>query len=277
MGRVDGKVAVITGAARGQGRAHAVRLAEEGADIIALDIGGQIDTVPYELGSDEDLNETKQLVEETGRRAVIAHADVRSRDDMERAVQQGLREFGRLDIVIANAGIWSSAPFLEMSDELYHDMIDVQLHGTYNTCKATLPTLVEQGQGGSVIFINSTAGMTGFPNQAHYNAAKHGAIGLMRSLANEFASDFIRVNSIHPSSTFTQMINNPAIWKVYAPGVDNPTENDFGETFKQANLLPIPWAEPVDIANAVLWLASDESRYVTGVTLPVDAGFLIKV
>lgn len=165
MGRVEGKVAVITGAARGQGRAHAVRLAEEGADIIALDIGGQIDTVPYELGSDEELNETKRLVEATGRRAVIAHADVRSRHDMERAVEQGLGEFGRLDIVVANAGIWSSAPFLEMSDELYHDMIDVQLHGTYNTCKATLPTLVEQGQGGSVIFINSTAGMTGFPTK----------------------------------------------------------------------------------------------------------------
>jgi NAD(P)-dependent dehydrogenase (short-subunit alcohol dehydrogenase family) len=195
---------------------------------------------------------------------------------VESAVRAGVAELGRLDIVVANAGIWSAAPFVEMSDEMYRDMIDVQMHGPYNTCKATVPILVEQGSGGSIIIISSTAGMRGFPNQVHYNMGKHAVVGLMRTLANELAPHFIRANTIHPSSTFTKMIDNEAIWNAFAPGVQNPTVADFGDTFTAMNLLPIPWMEPVDISHAVAWLASDESRYVTGVTLPVDAGYLAK-
>jgi (+)-trans-carveol dehydrogenase len=276
MGKLEGKVAVVTGAGRGQGRAHAVRLAEEGADIIAIDICEQIDSVPYELSSEDDLAGTGKLVEELDRRIITLKGDVRSRADMESAVSAGIAELGRLDIVVANAGIWSNASFVDMSDEMYHDMIDVQMHGPYNLCKAAVPHLIEQGEGGSIIIISSTAGMRGFPHQVHYNMGKHAVVGLMRTLANELAPHFIRANTIHPSSVNTKMIQNEAIWSAFAPGVENPTVADFGDTFTAMNLLPIPWMEPVDISHAVAWLASDESRYVTGVTLPVDAGYLAK-
>jgi (+)-trans-carveol dehydrogenase len=277
VGRLDGKVAFITGAARGQGRAHAVRMAEEGADIIGVDICEDIASVPYELGTMEELEETATMVEDLDQRMFVQKADVRSREQLEAAVKAGVAEFGRLDVVVANSGIWSSAPFVELTDEQYRDMIDVQQHGVYHTCKATVPVLIEQGRGGSIVIISSTAGLKGFPNQVHYNMAKHAVVGLMRTLANELAPHFIRVNSIHPSSTFTKMINNPAIWAVFAPGVENPTEADFGDTFTALNLLPIPWMEPVDISHGVLYFASDESRYVTGVTLPIDAGFMAKL
>jgi SDR family mycofactocin-dependent oxidoreductase len=276
MGKLDGKVAVITGAGRGQGRAHAVRLAQEGADIIAVDICAPIQTVPYELSSLDDLQETVALVEQLDRRIVARAADVRDREALGTAVRQGVAQLGRIDIVIGNAGILSYAPFVEMTDQMYHDMIDVQLHGNYNLCQVTVPQLIEQGDGGSIILISSTAGMRGFPNQVHYNVAKHGVVGLMRSLANELAPHFIRVNTVHPSSVNTKMIQNETIWNMFAPGVENPTLDDFGEAFTALNLLPIPWLEPSDISAAVAWLACEDSRFVTGVTLPVDAGFLAK-
>jgi (+)-trans-carveol dehydrogenase len=156
-------------------------------------------------------------------------------------------------------------------------MIDVNQHGPYNTCKATVPHLIEQGRGGSIIITSSSAGRKGFPNHAHYVSAKHAVVGLMRTLANELAPHFIRVNTIHPSSVYTKMNQNPAMWELFAPGVENPTYDDFGETFKGLNLLPVPWLEPIDISNAVVYLASDESRYVTGIQLPLDAGFHEKV
>ena len=273
---LSGKVALITGAGRGQGRAHAVRLAEEGADIIAVDICEQIASVPYELASQADLDETGKLVEQLGRHVVTAKADVRDLASITEAVRQGVAELGRLDIVVANAGIWSAAPFTEMPDQAYHDMIDVQMHGPYHTCRAAVPIMIEQGTGGSIVIISSTAGLRGFPHQVHYNMGKHAVVGLMRTLANELAPHFIRANTVHPSSTNTKMIQNEAIWSAFAPGVENPTVADFGDTFTAMNLLPIPWMEPVDISHAVAWLASDESRYVTGVTLPVDAGYLAK-
>jgi SDR family mycofactocin-dependent oxidoreductase len=273
MGRLEGKVAFVTGAARGQGRSYAVRMAEEGADIIAVDVCQDIESVPYALGTWEELQETAALVEKLDRRIVIDRADVRSQQELKAAVDRGVSELGRLDIVSANAGIWSHAPFVDMSDEMYHDMIDVNQHGPYNTCKATVPQLIEQGQGGSIVITSSTAGRKGFPNHAHYVSSKHAVVGLMRTLANELAPHFIRVNTIHPSSVFTPMNQNPAMWELFAPGVENPTYEDFGATFTALNLIPVPWIEPVDVSNAVVFLASDESRYLTGVTLPVDAGF----
>jgi len=276
-GRLEGKVAFITGIGRGQGRSHAIRFAEEGADIIGVDICEDIGSVPYELGSWQELEETAAEVEKRDRRMVIDRADVRSVGQLQAAVDRGVAELGRLDIVCANAGIWSHAPFVEMTDEIYLDMIDVNQHGPYRTCKATVPILLEQGEGGSIVLTSSTAGRKGFPNHAHYASAKHAVIGLMRVLANELAPSFIRVNAICPSSVYTKMNQNEAIWELFAPGVENPTHDDFGETFTALNLLPIPWMDPVDISNAVVYLASDEARYVTGVTLPVDAGFHEKI
>ncbi|MCZ4278477.1 mycofactocin-coupled SDR family oxidoreductase [Rhodococcoides yunnanense] len=276
MTRLEGQVAFITGAARGQGRAHAIRLAEEGADIIAVDICTDIDSVSYSLGTIEDLEETANLVEKTGRRVIARPADVRDPKGLSKVVDDAVEELGRLDVVVANAGIWSSAKFLDMSESMYTDMIDVQMHGPYNTCRAALPHVVSGGRGGSIIIISSTAGMRGFPNQVHYNMGKHAVVGLMRSLANEFAKDFIRVNTVHPSSVDTKMIQNEAIWSAFAPGVENPGFEDFGDAFTAMNLLPVPWMEPSAIAGAVAWLASDDAKYVTGSCIPVDAGYLGK-
>lgn len=277
MGRLDGKVAFITGAARGQGRAHAIRMAEEGASIIAVDICEQIDTVSYELSTMEELQETAKLVEDTDQRIVVAKADVRDRASLQAALDKGLAEFGRLDIVSANAGIWSSAAFVDLEDDMYQDMIDVQMKGPWNTCKVTVPKLIEQDQGGSVIITSSVAGKKGFPHQSHYNMAKGAAIMLMRTLANELAPNSIRVNTVNPFSTITKMIDNEFIWRAFAPDAENPSSDDMAGAMQAMNLLPIPWVQPVDISNAVVFLASDEARYITGIDLDVDAGFMAKV
>jgi SDR family mycofactocin-dependent oxidoreductase len=277
MGRMDGKVAFITGAARGQGRSHALRLAEEGAEIIAVDVCQQVDTVPYEMSTADDLAETAKLVEEFDRRIVARQADVRDLGQLEQVVQEGISEFGHIDVVCANAGIGSFAPALEMDEEMWDRMIDVNLTGVWKTIKAAVRPMVERRQGGAVIITSSVAGLMGFGNLAHYSAAKHGVVGLMRVLAQELAPYMIRVNTVNPTSVNTPMIHNDAIYRLFRPDLENPTRDDVGEGFMGLNALPIPWVEPVDISNAVLWLASDEARYVTGVTLPVDAGFCQKV
>jgi len=276
MGRVEGKVALVTGAARGQGRSHAVRLAEEGADIIAIDICEQIESVPYGMGQMADLEETASMIEALDRRVVIQKADVRSEKQMIDTVKTGVAELGRLDIVAANAGIWSRGEFTELPEQTFRDVLEVLLMGPYYTCRAAVPQMLEQGDGGSIVITSSTAGERGLPFQAHYNMGKHGVIGLMRTLANEFAPNFIRANCVLPSSTNTPMISNEAIWKAFSPSIENPKKEDFGELFASMNALPVPWAEPVDISNAVVYLASDEARFVTGVNLPVDSGFLAK-
>jgi SDR family mycofactocin-dependent oxidoreductase len=270
---MDGKVALITGAARGQGRAHALRLAEEGADIIAVDICDQLATVPYAMATPEDLAETAKLVEDRDRRIVTHQADIRDSAALSAAVSEGVSEFGHLDVVIANAGIASMGASWEMPEETWREMLDVNLTGTWLTCKATIPTLIEQGTGGSVILTSSVAGLVGFGMLAHYTAAKHGVVGLMRALVNEVSPHNIRVNSVHPTSVNTDMVHNEAMYGLF--GVTSAEE--FGETFKMLNALPVPWVEPVDIANAALFLASDEARYITGLTLYVDAGFITKV
>ncbi len=273
MGRLDGKVAFITGAARGQGRSHAIRMAQEGADIIAVDISTQIETVPYGMATADDLAETVRQVEALDRRIVASEADVRDYDALSAAVDEGVAQLGRLDIVSANAGIFSSATADELTDTAWNDMIGVNLTGVWHTAKAAIPHLRAAG-GGSMILTSSTAGIKGFPNFVHYVAAKHGVVGIMRTLALELAPDFIRVNSVHPTSVDTDMIQNDALYALFAPDlpVEERTRETLGGRFQALNALPVPWVEPVDISNAVLWLASDESRYVTGIMLPVDAG-----
>jgi len=276
MGRLEGKTAFITGAARGQGRSHAVRLAEEGADIIAVDVCGQIDSVPFPMSRPEDLEETVALVEALDRRIVAGQADVRDFSAVQRVVDQGVAAFGRLDIVSANAGIYSHGLLSEMDERTWHDMIDVNLTGVWHTCKAAIPHIVAGGRGGSMILTSSTVGIRAIANLGHYGAAKHGVVGLMRTLALELAPQMIRVNSIHPTSVDTDMIHNSSLYALLMPDVENPTREMSAAVFESLNALPIPWVDPRDISNAVLFLASDEARFITGVALPIDAGSIIK-
>ena len=272
MGRVEGEVAFITGAARGQGRAHAIRLAEEGADIVAVDLCHDVATVPFPLATEADLQETVKAVEALDRRIVAHQADVRDLSALQGAVDEGLSQFGHIDIVCANAGIGSFAPALELTEETWQDVVDINLTGVWKTVKATAPSMVERGQGGSIILTSSIAGLIAFPNLAHYTAAKHGVTGLMRALAVELAPHHIRVNSIHPTTVDTPMVANEAIWGLFLGGAQGATREQAAEGMKALNAMPVPWVESVDISNAVLHLASDESRYVTGTTTVIDAG-----
>jgi (+)-trans-carveol dehydrogenase len=276
MGRVEGKVAFITGAARGQGRSHAVRLAEEGADIIAIDICDQIASVPVGMGRREDLDETVSLVEALDRRIVAAQADVRDYAQLERVLAEGVAELGRLDIVSANAGIYSHGQLADLTEEMWQDMIDVNLTGVWHTCKAAIPHLIAGGRGGSMVLTSSSIGIRAIANLGHYGSAKHGVVGLMRTLALELAPHSIRVNSIHPGTVNTAMVMNPSLYSLLLPDVEEPTQEMAAEVFQSLNVLPMAWADPRDISNAVLFLASDEARYVTGVALPVDGGVIIK-
>jgi SDR family mycofactocin-dependent oxidoreductase len=271
-GRVEGKVALITGAARGQGRSHAVRLAQEGADILALDICDQIEGTAHTMGTWDDLLETQRLVEELDRRIVILKADVRDLPAMENAVATCLSELGRIDIVCANAGISSYGNTWEITPQAWKDTLDVDLTGVWHTVRAAIPPMIEAGRGGSVIITSSSAGLVGIPNLAHYTAAKMGVMGIARVLAQEVGQHFIRVNTIHPTGVDTELALNPDVYALFMPDIENPTKADAAEIYKNMNILPIPWVETVDISNAVLWLASDEARYVTGIALPVDAG-----
>ena len=277
-GRVEGKVAFITGAARGQGRSHAVTLAREGADIIAVDITKQIDSVPYAIATPEDLAETVNQVEALGRRIVAAQADVRDYDTLKQALDEGVAELGRLDIVSANAGVFGFGAVQELAEETWRDMIDVNLTGEWHAVKAAIPHLRAGGRGGSIILTSSTMGLKAEPNIGHYNSAKHGVVGLMRTLALELAPDMIRVNALAPTTVNTDMIHNSATYELFAPDLPaaERTREVLAPRFQDLNALPIPWVEPADISNAVLFLASDEARYITGVALPVDAGQMIK-
>ena len=270
-GRVAGKVAFITGAARGQGRSHAIRLAEEGADIIAIDVCEDVATVPYGGATEADLAETVKQVEALDRRIVARKADVRDYNSLKAALDDGVAQLGKLDIVSANAGIFSSAPAAELTEEQWGQMIDINLSGVWRTCKAAIPHLVAN-RGGSIIITSSTAGLKGGPNFAHYVSAKHGVVGLMRTLALELAPQSIRVNSIHPTMVDTPMVQNDSLYELFLPAEENPTKEQFAAVSQSMQIMPIPWVDPVDISNALLFLASDEARYVTGVTLPVDAG-----
>jgi (+)-trans-carveol dehydrogenase len=275
-GRVEGKVAFITGAARGQGRSHAVRLAREGADIIAVDAMKDIDTVPYPMATEDDMAETVRQVEELGRRIVTAHADVRDFGSLEAAVATGVAELGHLDIVSANAGILSFGSVEELDEATWGQMLDINLSGVWRTVKAVVPRMVAQGTGGSIVLTSSVAGLRAYGGVGHYVSAKHGVVGLMKTLAQELAPHRIRVNSVNPTQVDTDMVQNQPMYDLFSPDVEHPTKDDFAVASGDTILLPIPWVESIDVSNAVLFLASDESRYITGVALPVDGGVLVK-
>lgn len=271
--RLAGKVALVTGAARGQGRSHALRLAAEGADIIAIDICNQIDTVFYTMSRPEDLQETVASVEKLDRRIVAYEADVRDAEALNLAVQDGISKLGRVDIVVANAGIAPQS--VREADDLqtFLDTIAVNLTGVYNTVHAAVGTMIEQGDGGSIILTSSTQGLTGRGGngtgaQDGYTASKHGVVGLMKTWSFWLAPKNIRVNTVNPTGVNTPMANNEV--------VQEWLEKDPDAAGVMANQMPVEVIEPRDVSSAIAWLASDESRYVTGVALPVDAGFLIK-
>ncbi|GFG66733.1 oxidoreductase [Mycobacterium kubicae] len=277
-GRVEGKVAFITGAARGQGRSHAVRLAQEGADIIAVDVCKPIvqnTTIP--ASTPEDLAETADLVKGLNRRIYTAEVDVRDFDALKSAVDTGVEQLGRLDIIVANAGIGNGGDTLERTSEYdWQEMIDVNLSGVWKTVKAGVPHIKAGGNGGSIILTSSVGGIKAYPHCGSYVAAKHGVVGIMRSFAVELGQYMIRVNSVHPTHVSTAMIMNEGTWKLFRPDLENPGPDDMAPICQMFHTLPVPWVDAEDISNAVLFFASDESRYVTGVTLPVDAGSCLK-
>ncbi|MFZ2176386.1 MAG: mycofactocin-coupled SDR family oxidoreductase [Rhodococcus sp. (in: high G+C Gram-positive bacteria)] len=276
MTRLDGKIAFITGAARGQGRTHAVRLAQEGADIVAVDLCKQQANLDYTSGTPEDLEETVRLVEKEGRRIIARAADVRDQASLDVVVEEALREFGGIDILVSNAGISNQGSVVGLTDQQWEDILGTNLVGAWHSCRAVLPSMIERGVGGSIIFVSSTVGLRGAPGQAHYSASKHGMQGLMLSLANEVGQHNIRVNSVNPGAVNTEMAINESLLKMFLPDIENPTPADAADLFSNLTLLPIPWVEPEDVSNAVLWLASDDARFVTGAAIPVDGGQLAR-
>lgn len=277
-GDLYGRVALVTGAARGQGRSHAVRLAEAGASIIAIDVCESVGDTPYPPATLADLERTQQQVEATGSRVWIEVVDVRDLGALTAALSRAANELGGIDIVVANAGIAGGAPIEMMDASAWQDMIDVNLTGVWNTVKAAVPILrqtaqAHPGRSSSIILISSAnGGIKAPPNLSHYAAAKHGVVGLMRSLANEFGPEGIRVNSVHPTAVDTDMIQNDFTYKLFRPDLESPGKADVVDLFRSFHSLPIPWIEPIDVSNAVAFLASDRARYITGVTLAVDGG-----
>jgi SDR family mycofactocin-dependent oxidoreductase len=276
MGQLDGKVAFITGAARGQGRSHAVRLAEQGADIVAIDLCADIAEVSYPMATAADLAETAALVEKEGRRVLTRQADVRDYHQLREAADAAVEELGGIDVVVANAGV--AAMVVDSTDQdwlgqVWDAVIGVNLTGVWNTVRATAPAMIEGGRGGSIVLISSTAGLKGLGARGHignegYGASKHGVVGLMRTFANSLAEHSIRVNTIHPTGVRTAMIENEAMEQFLAAFPDAAST--------MTNLLPVEVLEANDISDTVVFLASDAAKYITGVTLPVDAGFTAK-
>jgi SDR family mycofactocin-dependent oxidoreductase len=272
MGQLDGKVAVITGAARGQGRSHALALAREGADIIAVDLCAQADTVPYPMSTPADLAETVAQVEALDRRIIASEVDIRELGALTAAVDAGVAELGRLDIVLANAGISTPSPTLEMDEAVWDETIEINLTGQWKTIRAAVPHIIKGGRGGSVVITSSLGAIYAHENTAHYSAAKAGLVGFMKVLAKELAPHSIRVNTIHPTTVATDMVLNDAHMQLFRPDLEHPTREDFEAVARTLNKLPVALLEPIDISNAVLYLVTDAGRYVTGTTHVVDAG-----
>lgn len=279
MGTLEGKVAFITGVARGQGRAHAVRLAKEGAAIIGVDILSDVATMEYPMASQADLDQTALLVTNAGGRALLTRADVRDRDALDRAVSDGIAEFGRLDVVCANAGIAPPAgPVWTITAKQWQDVIDINLTGVFNTLSVTIPAIRAAGNGGSIIITASGAAIRSAPHLADYNASKHGALGLAQTAANELAAEDIRVNVIAPGTVGTPMVTtNAGLLKAFRPDLADPTLQDCLPIFESMGPMGRPWVDVEDIANAAAFLASDAARYITGIVMPVDQGSVNRV
>lgn len=274
--RFEGKVVFITGAARGQGREHARRFAAEGASIIGVDLCDQLRTVPYPMATPEDLAETVRQVESAGGAMVARVADVRELAALQSAVDEGMERFGRIDVICANAGVYAPNGALHMTEDQWSETVETNLTGVWKTVRAAAPPMVERDEGGSIVITSSTAGLRGFFGSAPYVASKHAVVGLARTLALELAPHRIRVNTIHPTSTATPMIINDVFPRLVRWDLPNATADDAAEFLRPQQALDTAFLQPGDISDAVLWLASDEARWITGVALPVDAGAMLK-
>jgi SDR family mycofactocin-dependent oxidoreductase len=272
VGRFDGKVVLISGGARGQGRSHAVLMAEEGADIITFDICGQVASVEYPMATPEDLQDTVHLVEKTGRRIVARQADVRDCDAVSEVVQEGVAELGQIDFVIANAGILAASGPQSEDRQAFYDSVDIMLTGVFHTCEAAIPGMIKRDAGGAVIIVSSTAGLRGLavpgrfpsPGLLGYTSAKHAIVGLMRSYANALAPHNIRCNTVHPTGVDTPMVVNEAFRRL--------NEETPELAARLMNPLPVELLDPSDVTKSIMFLCSDDGKYITGTTLTVDAG-----
>lgn len=276
--RFDGKVVFITGLGRGQGRRHAIDFAREGANIVGLDVLEDIASSNQPASHRADLDETVRLVEEAGGKIVALKGDVRDFDAVQRTVDAGVEAFGRLDAVVGNAGITPGdlRPVWELGLDSWRETLDVNLTGLFHTVKAAAPAMIESGDGGSMVLTGSISGGRGWANMAHYCSTKFGLIGLMKVMAIELAPHGIRANVVSPTNVDTRMFMNPVIQKLFAPHLEDPGRDEWREVTRDMHLLDIGWVQPEDISAAVRWISSDEARYVTGVTLPVDGGALTK-
>jgi SDR family mycofactocin-dependent oxidoreductase len=272
MPSLTGKVAFITGAARGQGRSHAIRLAEEGARLVLVDACRTLETVPYPMATSLDLAETTSLVKAAGADVLAAELDVRDLPGLHELAGRTMDRFGRIDIVIANAGISSPAPTLAMSEPVWQEMIDVNLTGVWKTVAATVPHMRAGGRGGSVVIVSSLAAIAPHENIAHYTAAKAGLIGLMKVMAKELAPEGIRVNTIHPGTVATPRVLNDSTYRLFRPDLEAPTRSDLEVATRTLHAMPVALLEPEDITATVLHLVSDAGRYITGTTQLIDAG-----
>jgi SDR family mycofactocin-dependent oxidoreductase len=269
MGKLDGKVALVTGAARGQGRSHALRMAEEGADLIISDLCHDLPSVPYPLARPEDLLETRREIEKLGRRCVASETDVRDTAAVQAMVSEGVAELGRLDIAVANAGVCGFGKTWELTDEQWDEMIGVDLTGVFKTLRAVTPYLIAQ-RSGRIVATSSMGGRMGNPNLAHYVAAKWGVIGLVKTLALEVADKGITVNAVCPATVDTGMVHNPALYGLFAPDLTAPSREDVEPRYAAMSPMGVPWVSPADITDAVMFLVSDEARYISGSTLDVS-------
>lgn len=271
MGNLSDKVAIVPGAARGQGRAHALALARAGASVVCSDLCANVGSIPYSLGTDEDLAETLRLIESENGTAISVVADCRQRSETSEVAAQALDRLGNIDILVANAGVCSWHPFVELTEDAWSDVIDTNLTGVANTLHAVLPHMMGQGAG-RIVVTGSTLGRQGMANCSHYSAAKWGLHGLVKSIAMEVAPMGITINLVNPTIVNTPMMDNEAAYKLFCPDIEHPTREDALPRYATLNHIPMSWMEPEEIANAMLFLVSDESRYITGTAMDVAAG-----
>lgn len=274
-GRMRDKVVFVTGIARGMGRNHALRLAEQGADIIGVDLCADVESMPYPLATEADLAETKRLVEKLDRRCIVGRADVRDLGQLQSVLDPAVAELGRLDAVVANAGVFAATSTLGMPESTWQETLDINLTGVWNTCRAAVPHVLASDRGGSIVLMSSMAALTANANTANYTASKHGVVGLMRVLAAELGRHRIRVNTVNPTGVATPMVLNEANYRLFRPDLEASAEADLRAVSGQMHKLPVGLIEPDDVSYAVVYLLSDEARYVTGVAFPIDAGLAI--